>query len=112
MNSVEKNTLNILKKFGVKMSLISGGEKTDFKAFIQPLRYKNKMYIDSNVTELRYENTRRFLLISPPSIDVSCADGHDSFLSDGIYEYSINHSELVCLGNRPAYRWSIIHFAK
>ncbi|MCM1365267.1 MAG: hypothetical protein NC122_09040 [Faecalibacterium sp.] len=110
MSSVEKSVQKIFDKHGIDMSFICGMETTDFKAFLQPLRYKNKIYIDGNITELRYENTRRFLLISPVDVDISGADGHESYLSDGIHEYSINHSELVCMGKAPAYRWSIIHY--
>ncbi|MCM1543990.1 MAG: hypothetical protein NC110_01710 [Ruminococcus sp.] len=110
MSSVEQNTLKILGKSGIAMSLVEGEKLTAFRAFIQPLRYKNKLYIDKNVTELRYENTRRFLLLSPPNVDISGADGRSSFISDGNQEYAVNHSELIMLGNKPMYRWSIIHF--
>lgn len=110
MNCVEKDAQIIFDKHGIDMSLIDKSGEVKFKAFLQPLRYKNKIYIDGNVTELRYENTRRFLLISPVEVDVSGADGHESYLSDGKRVYSINHSELVSLGNRPSYRWSIIHY--
>ena len=110
MNSVEKDIQKIIEKNGIKMTLVADNEAVGFNAFLQPLRYKNKIYIDGNVTELRYENTRRFLLISPASIDISIADGHGRYISDGKHEYSINHSELVYLGNKPAYRWSVIHY--
>lgn len=110
MNSVEKDIQKIIDSCGIKMNLVTKQKTISFNAFLQPLRYKNKIYIDGNVTELRYENTRRFLLLSPIEVDVSVADGRDCYISDSNHEYSVNHSELVYLGNKPAYRWSIIHY--
>jgi len=110
LNFVDIDVKKFFKSKGRLMTLVTADGETSFYAFLQPLRYKNKMYIDGKVTELRYESTRRYLLISTPDVTITHDDeGGASYIKDDKYTYNVNHSELVYFGKKAAYRWSVIH---
>lgn len=107
-----KNDLHLIfNRYGRSMSIIDeeSGEKIEFKGFLQPLRYKNKMYLNKVTTELSYTNTRKFLLLSPADISVETADGYESIIKVGDDEFCIDHSEKVYAKDTPVYSWSIVH---
>lgn len=79
-----------------------------FKAFLQPLRYKNKIYLRGVPTELGYDSQKKYLLISPSDVDLSDVDGTTRALYFEDRHLSIDHSERVYFGNVPFYTWSIV----
>lgn len=89
--------------------VISGpdGEKK-FKALLQPLRYKNKMYLNAISTELRYDSSRKFLLIAPADVDVASADGYERIISDDRNNYVTDRCELIYFGQTPLYCWAVV----
>lgn len=93
------------------MSLVSVADEAEegFKGFLQPLRYKNKMYLNRIATELSYTNTRKFLLICASDIAVETADGYVSVIEADGDRYCIDHSEKVYAKGVPVYSWSIVH---
>lgn len=99
----------LFKKSGVRLSIKKDGEETtSFNAFLQPLRYKNKIYLRGVATELGYDSLKKYLLISPADIDLSEVDGTSVTLFFGDKHLSIDHSEKVYLGKKPYYTWSIV----
>lgn len=111
MYQVKKDLSRILERYGRNMSLISvtDGNEELFKGFLQPLRYKNKMYLNRIATELSYTNTRKFLLICAADVAVETADGYVSIIEAGEDRYCIDHSEKVFAKGVPVYSWSIVH---
>lgn len=99
----------ILNKMGLTLS-IKKGTKTvsEFKALLQPLRYKNKIYLRGVATELGYDSLKKYLLLSPTDVDLSGIDGTEVSLYVGNTHLSIDHTETVYFGNAPFYNWSIV----
>ena len=99
----------LFKKMGVTLS-IKNGTKTvnSFNAFLQPLRYKNKIYLRGVATELGYDSLKKYLLISPVSVDLSAVDGTNLALYFGEKHLSVDHTETVYFGKTPYYNWSIV----
>ncbi len=84
----------------------NGAEK-GFKALIQPLRYKNKMYLDGIYTEIGFNSQGHYLYIGPPEIDLTAADDSQFLKSDGV-SYQIDRAEKVYSGEEPFYIWAVI----
>jgi hypothetical protein len=59
-------------------------------------------------TELGYDSLKKYLLISPPDIDLSVIDGTVTTLRLDENHLSIDHSEIVYFGKDPFYTWSIV----
>lgn len=84
------------------------GEKIkEMKAFISPLRYKNKMYLYGVNTEIGYNSQGHYLYIGPPDPDLTLAqDGeHISCMGE---KYRIDRAEKVYKGEEVFYIWAII----
>lgn len=84
-----------------------GWESPLFNAFIQPLRYKNKLYLYGDYTPIGINKNDLYLYIGPPSRDLSKLDSTYR-LYDGEFLYLIDRAEKVYLGNTPQYVWAVI----
>ena len=64
---------DIMDKHGQTMQYSQDGEafSPPYRAFIQPLRYKNKMYLDGKHSEIGYIDTSYYLYLGPADIDVA-----------------------------------------
>ncbi len=103
-NEVEK----IFENYGQVMKFkTENGEKV-FKAFLQPLRYKNKMYLSAASTELRYDCSRKYLLLAPCEIDLNAADGYKASLFSNGSKYIVDRTEIIYLSGKPIYAWAVV----
>jgi hypothetical protein len=78
-----------------------------FLACIQPLRYKNKMYLDGVNTEIGFNSQGHYFYVGPPSPDLSGLTEGEYLCSDGVL-YKVVRAEKVYFRNRPAFTWAII----
>lgn len=104
-----KSMKSLFRKSGITITVCKGGEPVgSFKAFLQPLRYKNKIYLRGVATELGFDSLKKYLLISPPDVDLSVIDGSETTIRLENNHLSIDHSEIVYFGKEPFYTWSIV----
>lgn len=98
-----------LKKYGrsVYLSLPDGWRSKVYSAFLQPLRYKNKMYLDGAYTEIGTDRQGYYLYIGPPAHDLGkLSDG--ARLTVGGEQYRILRAETVWRGDTPFYVWAVV----
>lgn len=96
------------KRFGREVCFISGEwVSLPFYGFIQPLRYKNKMYLKDIHIPAGIVDTDVFLYIGPYDHDPSHFDKPIISCSDG-EKYVVSKSEKVFFGEEVAYIWTII----
>ena len=98
-----------IEKYGQLLSIEQGEKRTSFRAFFQPLRYKNKMYLSVIQTELGYDVLTKFLLICPAYIPLEAVNGLDCFLRSGNGDYNVDHCEKIFFRDEPLYYWAIVH---
>ncbi len=104
-----KITDSIFSKMGLTLYIKKGSQTvSEFKALLQPLRYKNKIYLRGVPTELGYDSLKKYLLLSPADVDLSGVDGTEVSLYIGDMHLSIDHTEPVYFGSTPYYNWSIV----
>ena len=96
-------------KYGVSVSSSDGTREAVFNAFLQPLRYKNKIYLSGVPTELGYDGLNKYLLLAPPEVDEDFIDGEGFTLHFGQERFSADHCEPVYLGRKKLYYWAIVH---
>ena len=103
------NISPIFEKYGRPASFMSkDGEKLgEIKAFISPLRYKNKMYLYGVNTEIGYNSQGHYLYIGPPDPDLTAAEDGE-YISCLGEKYRIDRAEKVYKGNEVFYIWAII----
>lgn len=85
----------------------SGEKLAEMKAFISPLRYKNKMYLYGVNTEIGYNSQGHYLYIGPPEPDLTAAE-EGAYVICGEEKYRIDRAEKVYKGDEVFYIWAII----
>lgn len=108
-NKILKNSL--FDYYGVKMTYSSATDEEtfDFYAFLQPLRYKNKLYLNGVPTELGYDGLNKYMLLCDPKVDMGSIDGINYRLCFGNKSYGVDHHEIVYRLGKPLYMWAIVH---
>ncbi len=101
----------IIEKYGQNAELtdIATNKKINFKALVQALRYKNKLYLRGTYTELGRNQQDYYLYIGPPDVDISQADSSSETLTVGGISYVVDRMEKHYIGNTLIYHWAIIH---
>lgn len=79
-----------------------------FRCFIQPLRYKNKMYLDGVNTQIGFNSEGHYLYIGPPDHDLTADFVNFTWLNCGGEKYKIDRAEKVYYGSEVFYIWAVI----
>ena len=83
-----------------------GSSTEPFKAFIQPLRYKNKMYLYGVNTEIGYNSQGYYLYIGPAQYDLT--KNSEALIVCDNTKYMIDRCEKMDFEGRIVYVWAII----
>ncbi|MBP9989560.1 MAG: hypothetical protein KBT46_08705 [Ruminococcus sp.] len=78
-----------------------------FGGFVQPLRYKNKMYLNGVNTVIGFNSEGHYLYIGPPNHDLTSLDS-DYYISACGKKFMIDRCEKVYFKNTVVYIWAII----
>ena len=84
----------------------SGEIYARMRAFISPLRYKNKMYLYGVNTEIGYNPEGYYLYIGPPSPVLE--NSEKCLIECGGDTYKIDRAETIRAGGYVIYNWAII----
>ncbi|MBE6828522.1 MAG: hypothetical protein E7514_07980 [Ruminococcaceae bacterium] len=104
-----KQVNKILDAVGRSVFVYSNNRRSSvYKATIQPLRYKNKMYLNGEVNEIGHYGEGYYLYIGPAEISLDNLDEWSSIVTlDGIY-YKIERSERVYFRDETVYTWAVL----
>jgi len=115
----------ILSKYGRDICIkdTTGWQSKIFKAFIQPLRYKNKMYLEGTPTEIGVMDSGYYLYIGPPEhsfeyLYIGPPEHSFEHLAPGFYlesmgkRYVIDRFEKIYKGGRVFYIWAVLKDAE
>lgn len=79
-----------------------------FKAQIQPLRYKNKMYLEGIPTPIGKNLSDFYTFIGPTEHDLSKLSDFGRVVDSDGTKYIISHAEKVYAQNNIFYMWAIL----
>jgi len=100
----------LIRQFGQRVIVRMGGEEVLTPAFVQPLRYKNKMFLGGTVAETGYSDGAGYLYIGPPEPELSgmkAVEGDHLEDEDG-RRYYVVQAEKVYRGREVFYVWAIL----
>ncbi|NMP37115.1 MAG: hypothetical protein GX051_03175 [Clostridiales bacterium] len=103
------NMNTIFEDYGREVVLVTPEdiEQEPYRAFLQPLRYKNKMYLEGVPTELGFNPQDYSLYIGPPERDLTVLPPEYRIRISGKY-YKISKVEKVYSGTAPVYVWAVL----
>lgn len=98
------------QKYGRSVRLTDGAGwvSSEYKAFLQPLRYKNKMYLEGTYTPIGKDQNDLYLYIGPKGHDITRLPKNARLLDSDAREYILQRTEKVCRGDVPFYFWGIL----
>lgn len=105
-----RETVNrLMRRYGMRANLFlpDGWYSTCFYCFLQPLRYKNKMYLEGINTEIGFAGQGYYLYIGPAEHDPEKA-GRDVRVKIGDEEFTVTHSEKMYFGEEAVYIWAVL----
>lgn len=79
-----------------------------FNAFVQPLRYKNKLYQQGSFTPIGINKNNVYLYIGPAKHDLTKLDGTYRIHDSENKEYIIDRAEKIAVKNNTLYIWAVI----
>lgn len=83
----------LAKRHGVSVTEPVSGRT--FRAFVYPMRYKSRMYLEETHTPLGSATNAKYLYIGPPDFDLTALETTDVLQTQG--------SEFYCLVAEPVY---------
>lgn len=104
------NIEKILNKIGntVYISGADGWKSSLFNAFIQPLRYKTKLYMTGDVTPIGINRNSVYLYIGPARHDLTRLDKSCRIHDGDNNLYLIDRAEKITVKNNTVYIWAVI----
>ena len=99
----------LFKKFGRSVYITSDNYTSEiYSALVQPLRYKNKMYVAGTNTEIGLAEENYYLYIGPAEKDLK-KYGLSAMLhtADG-KSYEVHKSEKIYNGENVWYIWAVV----
>lgn len=104
------NIDSFINTFGNSVFLTApdGWKSCVYNAFIQPIRYKTKLYMMGDFTPLGANKNTVCLYLGPAAHDLTkLTYAHRIHDSDG-NKYKIDRAEKIRVGNKAVYIWAII----
>lgn len=101
-------------RYGKSMRLTDGTGWTSayYKAFLQPLRYKNKMYMEGTYTPIGRDMNGLYLYLGPSDHDLSRMEKNGRVIDFENRQYIIQRVEKVFRGDKIFYFWAILKEVK
>jgi len=107
--SITKRIAELITRFGNDFTVRSGDDEIKTKAFIQPLRYKNKMYTDGEFLPQGYYDGGHYLFIGRPESRLGDTLAEDAELTDARGKgYIVKRAEMYTFCDEPIYVWAIV----
>ena len=97
----------LINKHGTELSLADGS--FSWRAFTEPLRYTNKMYVEESSLPEGMINRTSFRYIGPPEVDISSFKRGTLIRLNGEF-LTVSHSETVCFDGKPIYVYGVLNF--
>ncbi len=99
----------LINKYGQPVRAYSddGWSSGEYFAFIQPVRYKNKMYLNDVESPIGTVSECYYLYIGPADVILKNMEGKAK-LSSSIMKCTVERSESVFFGDEIIYNWAIL----
>lgn len=101
----------LIRKYGAEaVYTYDGGEARTVRAFLQPVSYKNRQYLNDVHTPVGRVDTARYMYYGPADVPLE-DDGLGEIVSGGIC-YRVCRSEMIRFGDRECYVRAVLEPGK
>ena len=103
--SIFNSVAAMISRHGSSVIIRNGDSTTNTRAFVEPLRYKNRIYIGGRKHFLGMYNNEKYLFIGKPS-DSIIED--KSIVECGGDKFIVKRMEVYRVNDEPVYIWAIM----
>lgn len=104
--SICQSILTELRRFGETITVTTEAGRFSIKGILQPLLYKNKMYLGGKQLPDGYFDSGHYLIICPPEVKIPVL-GTAFFEAQG-KRFVLKRSETVTLNSVALYIWAVV----
>lgn len=95
-----------INKWGSTFKITEKGQTLTCKGFVQPLRYKNNMYLGGKRLDAGFFDGGHYLFITKGDVGIA---GHSSaFIHDVNKKYAVKRAEIFNVQDNNVYTWAIL----
>lgn len=103
--SIIMSVSDTIKRYGSSLCVVTNGKKLATSGFVEPLRYKNKVYIGGEYHRLGFRRTEKYLYVGP--CDVELCENESVIETQGD-KYIVKRCEKYYVKDTPVYMWAIL----
>lgn len=97
----------VINRVGEDITAVVNRDEIKTKAVIQPMRYKNKLYLEMASTEIGIHDAECFLYLGLPEVDFMGSE-----MNTAIYTkdraFSVSRVDRVTYGGETLYIWAVL----
>lgn len=105
--SFAENIANEFDKYGQEVKIINGDDVFITRAFVEPLRYKNKIYIGGSYRALK--GLDKYLYTGKPGFGLK---EKETVIETDCARYLVIRTETYCVNDSKIYDWAILKSLK
>ena len=99
------SVIKSIQTYGEDITVINDDNKVSTRAFVEPLRYRNKIYIAGEYRTLGMKYSEKYLYIGIP--DITLVE-NKTIVKRKNNEYLVKRVERYYVGEQIAYTWGIL----
>ena len=103
--NVMPSVIKSIQTYGEDITVINDDNKVSTRAFVEPLRYRNKIYIAGEYRTLGMKYSEKYLYIGIP--DITLVE-NKTIVKRKNNEYLVKRVERYYVGEQIAYTWGIL----
>ena len=104
---INQSVAFLFEKIGEKVSVCSRSGEKSVNAVIQPMRYKNKLYLDMTWGELGFKDSECFLYLGPPEVDFTGFES-ETHIKTNDRAYCVSRADRISVGGDIVYIWAVL----
>ena len=108
--NIKKDIDKLIGRYGRTVTLYFPGKSglnRTYKAFLQPLRYKNKIYLEGILSEIGFVDEGHYLYIGPAEHSLMNLPGKTEIRVGGD-RYFVKRADQVYAGEQAIYTWAVL----
>lgn len=99
------SVIKSIQTYGEDIAVINDNDTVSTRAFIEPLRYRNKIYIGGGYRTLGMKHSEKYLYVGIP--DITLVE-NKTIVKRKDNEYLVKRVERYYVGEQIAYTWAIL----
>jgi len=110
--NIKKDIGRMINRYGRQVTLYfpnQPAKNKTYKAFLQPLRYKNKIYLEGILSEIGFVDEGHYLYLGPAEPSLTNLPGKTEIRAgNGSERYFVKRAEQVYSGGQAVYSWAVL----